>query len=301
MLSGVNKILLHFDWYRTSWQGAEKFVLHNSKNLDVVNLGSGGGFHAFNYEGLNIKAENWALWPQSIEQDFAILKQHVARLKPGATVIFASCPFICIYHNELNRRNDRYYGILTPELNPTFDACDAEQRALYFSHPFRAIGVTKCCKRSIKEVLRRLRHRNLEETSCHDFSREADQMMESWIAEFDHTSLEQDFTDYDAQVYQRNVETYRQLLQYCVEKGFRPVMVFPPIHPELARRFTPHFKERYISKFYQTVLSGIECAYFDWLEDPEFRNDELFQTPYFLSPKGAKKFTNKFLKELGLL
>ena len=63
------------------FKDCEKFWTLNDYNIDVVNLGSSSGVHAFNYEEQDLKGKNWAMSPQSLLMDFAILKNYVSYLK----------------------------------------------------------------------------------------------------------------------------------------------------------------------------------------------------------------------------
>lgn len=70
-------------WYRK----------HDERNFDVVNLGSSGGKWAFDYSGLNVKAMNWAQQPQTLLEDYNLLRHFHSILKKDGYVLITIMPF----------------------------------------------------------------------------------------------------------------------------------------------------------------------------------------------------------------
>lgn len=70
-------------WYRT----------HNERNFDVVVLGSSGAKWAFDFSNLPIKAMNWAQQPQTLVEDFNLLRCYHSILCKGGNVIITIMPF----------------------------------------------------------------------------------------------------------------------------------------------------------------------------------------------------------------
>ena len=105
-------------WYNeTVFKDCRKFWEMNVSNLDVINLGSSSGVYDFDYSGLSVKGMNWAVAPQTIYGDFAILKQFASHLKKGATIIYPLCPFTSI-SGAVKYVEDRCYSFLDLELIP---------------------------------------------------------------------------------------------------------------------------------------------------------------------------------------
>ena len=70
-------------WYRT----------HDERNYDLVNLGSSGGKWAFDYSDLDLKAMNWAQQPQTLLEDYNLLRHYHSILRKGGYVIITIMPF----------------------------------------------------------------------------------------------------------------------------------------------------------------------------------------------------------------
>lgn len=79
-LAPINKIVKRTNWYKNVTPEWGKFPIEKwyrtnlDRNYDIVNVGSSSALYAFNYEGIPVKAFNWAMQPQSMEYSFRILK-----------------------------------------------------------------------------------------------------------------------------------------------------------------------------------------------------------------------------------
>ena len=78
-------------WYREN----------DERNYDVVNLGSSSAKWAFDWSGVGVKGMNWANQPQTLIDDFRLLKNFHSILRKGGTVIITIMPF-----TGLNKRTD---------------------------------------------------------------------------------------------------------------------------------------------------------------------------------------------------
>ena len=95
----MNALYKRTNDYRNIFADTEKF--RNDDNipngLQLVNLGSNHPKFGFNYDGLNVKAMNWAVGPQSLEYDFAILRKECHHLADNAAVLIPICVLIFFY------------------------------------------------------------------------------------------------------------------------------------------------------------------------------------------------------------
>ena len=107
----VNKTLKKTQWYLTLfvdplheiYPDNEWYRKHDERNFDLVNLGSSGGKWAFNYSGFNIKAMNWAQQPQTLLEDYNLLRHFHSILRKGGYVIITIMPF-----TGLNKETNLY-------------------------------------------------------------------------------------------------------------------------------------------------------------------------------------------------
>ena len=76
------EILYKTNWYKSMFRDLNHEIYpdnvwyreHDERNFDVVNLGSSGGKWAFDYTNFNIKAMNWAQQPQTLLEDYNLLR-----------------------------------------------------------------------------------------------------------------------------------------------------------------------------------------------------------------------------------
>lgn len=101
-ISLIENLIKKTNWYRNSipnidnYPGDSWYRKHLERNYHIVNLGSSSAVFCFNYEGLGVKAFNWALKPQSMEYSFKILKQYFSILGQNGIVAIPFCPFSCL-------------------------------------------------------------------------------------------------------------------------------------------------------------------------------------------------------------
>ena len=89
----LNALYKRTNDYRNIFADTEKFRNDASipNGLQLVNPGSNHPKYGFNYDGLNVKAMNWAVGPQSLEYDFAILRKECHHLADNAVVLIPIC------------------------------------------------------------------------------------------------------------------------------------------------------------------------------------------------------------------
>jgi hypothetical protein len=69
----LNVLYKHTNAYRNQFIDVRKFSVKGGigDDLEIVNLGSNHPKFGFDYSDLDIKGENWAVGPQTLEYDYA--------------------------------------------------------------------------------------------------------------------------------------------------------------------------------------------------------------------------------------
>ncbi len=290
----VNKIFSKTNWYNEFWNGATKFWRQNQFNLDVVNLGSGAGVKSFCYDGLNVKANNWALGPQSLVHDFNILKNYFSYIREGGVVIITICPFSCLVSKYDKHHNLKYYTFLHPATIIDFDDVERTKALKIKANPFKEMPFY-CIKQTLKEILKRIK--KIVASNKIDLSKSAEQIMNGWKQQFG-------ITDLSAPVYMHHQEemdcrrkTLEAMILFCKERMLKPIIVIPPMFHTLNSLFPKEFKENYMNKF----LNKIDAPIYDYMNCNDFDDENLFETALFLNEHGAQIFTKKMLKDLKII
>ena len=295
----VNRFIKHTVWYDNLWGGALKIINLNTFGLQVVNTGSGSGVHNFCYDNLPIKGFNFALGPQSLVHDFNILKNYFSYFEKGCTIVIPICPFSGMVVKYNKAHNFKYYPMLHPA---TIDNFEESERTLAYKilrDPFGTLSFACIKGILLADVLpkfKRFRHK----TPKPSIKQTADDMMKGWMEQFSISDLNEPISEVHKQDLKNRKKTLGEMLDFCIERGFRPVVVLPPMHPLLSGKFPITFESQYIEPMKEAAESrGVLCI--DYLRDNRFFNDSLYETALFLNKDGAKAFTRQVLSDIRLI
>ena len=285
-------------WYNEIvFKDCRKFWEMNVSNLDVINLGSSSGVYDFNYSGLSVKGMNWAVAPQTIYGDFAILKQFASHLKKGATIIYPLCPFTSI-SGAVKYVEDRCYSFLDLDLIPD-------------GHYLHMVKVKQMQKYPLSfypllSILRDLKHavgnngENIRILDEFQMIEDAKLSMKSWNDQFHIDDLSAPFVGKYKVVYDEGTKLLKEMSVFCKERNLRLVIVIPPMYKTLAGCFSTSARENLIDSF---IRSGIDSSvlYLNMMDDENFTNDiTLFRSSYYLNTIGAQKYTSYLLNKINL-
>lgn len=305
------ELLYRTNWYKSMFRDLNHetypdnvwYREHDERNFDVVNLGSSGGKWAFDYAGLNVKAMNWAQQPQTLLEDYNLLRHFHSILRQGGYVLITIMPF-----TGLNKKTElmdamKYvkFGIHGEPIQPYM----FKEAQRYANYPilFKKTAI----KAFIKYFLGKDKQIGVHSGTLLEYNpmkndeleRDAKRWIDGWKKQFG-------ISDFDAPLTKENVEgrAYRinlmqTLIDFCTERGYKPVYVIPPVTEHLAKYYTPKFEETYIYGYLKEV--NREVLTLDYSKDKEFRfNDDLFFNSFFLNKKGRKLFTRRVLSDLGI-
>jgi hypothetical protein len=245
--------------------------------------------------------------PQALALDFAILQNYCSYLKEGATVLIPLCPFTCMAGFKNKFFIDKYYTILhhssIPEFsnekkikimksrnNPLMEMSFKEIINLFLQFPIRWL-------RSTKNKLYQNVKRNL--LTKKKLKADALKWINGWKKEFGISDLHNLLNV----VQQNNMDSSASLLQelviFCQDRGYRPVIIFPPVTKYLNVYFDRQFRELYIDSFLEKAcVRGV--PYFNYMDDERFSDKNLFFNSFFLNLQGRKLFTKQVLQDLGI-
>lgn len=295
----MNRFIKRTVWYDNLWGGALKIINLKTFGLQVVNTGSGSGVHNFCYDDLPIKGFNFALGPQSLVHDFNIIKNYFSYFEKGCTILIPICPFSGMVVKYNKAHNFKYYPMLHPA---TIDHFEESERTLAYKtlkDPLGTLSLT-CIKGILRaDVVPKLKN-FIHRTNKPSIKKTADDMMRGWMKQFSIRNLNDPISEAHKQDLQYRKKTLGEMLDFCIERGFRPVVVIPPMHPLLSVKFPKTFESQYIVPMIEEAeLRGVLSI--DYMRDNRFFNDSLYETALFLNKKGAKTFTKQVLSDIKLI
>ena len=278
-------------WYRK----------HDERNFDVVNLGSSGGKWAFDYADLNIKAMNWAQQPQTLLEDYNLLRHFHSILKQGGYVLITIMPF-----TGLNKKT----GLMDAMKYVKFDIQGEPIQPYMFKEAQRYANYPILFKKQAIKVLikyflgrdKKIGERpetqlDLNPMSKEELEMDAKRWIDGWKRQFGISDFDSPLTKENEEGRAYRIKLMQTLVDFCTERGYKPVYVIPPVTEHLAKYYTPKFEETYIYGYLKEVNRDVLTL--DYSKDKEFRfNDDLFFNSFFLNKKGRKLFTRRVLKDL---
>lgn len=295
----LNKAVKHTWWFRSSipdlnnYPTNEWYREHEERNYDVVNIGSSSAKHAFDYSGLGIKAFNWAEQPQSLSYGFKILKTYFSILKRNGIVIISLGPFSGLDVDGKWRKetNDKYYYLLAPALIDDFRSVKIRRNYPLIADPIRSM------KELVKNILKKRPDTKKDSVGFVDDSA---RWIKGWLSEFGITDLEAGLSQENKNGREKRIKLLSDIINFCIERDLKPVIVIPPMHPTLSSKFSETFRENYIYSFIRKAnIAGV--PFYDYMVDSRFEDDCYYRNSFFMNDIGAKLFTSILFKEIGLL
>ena len=95
------------------------------------------------------------------------------------------------------------------------------------------------------------------------------------------------------------IKLMQALIDFCLEGGYKPVYVIPPVTDHLSKYYTEKFEEMYVYGFLKSVNRDIPLL--DYSKDETLKDDDLYFNCFFLNKKGRKVFTGRVLKDVGVV
>ena len=297
----------HTQWYRSMfvdpdlelYPGNSWYRKHLERNFDIVCLGSSSAKWAYDFSGLDVKGMNWAQQPQTLLEDFNLLRNYHSILRKGGFVVITIMPF-----TGLNKKTGLMDALkyLKLDAQEPIEPNNLEQAWRYTKYPF--LFRKHAFKALAKYVLGRetvyLDRRPMAENNPMDeraLDLDALMWMNGWKNQFAIDDFEAPLTEENLKGREFRINLLRQIIDFCVERDYVPIYVIPPVTQQLYRYFTPQFQQLYIYTFLSDV--GREVKLLDYSKCKELMDKDFYFNSFFLNKKGRSAFTLRLLEDLG--
>lgn len=306
-----NSIIKKTQWYRNLfvdydyqiYPGNIWYRAHDERNFDIVALGSSGAKWAFDFESAGVKGMNWANQPQTLLEDYNLLRHYHSILHKGSYVIITIMPF-----SGLNKETGLMDAIKYTRLDYQGEAIQPHKYKEARKYTEKPILLGKpAVKAIIRYILRKEPKNNSVMQARAGNNPMTNEQLEANALGF-ITGWKKQFgiSDFEAPLTQRNLEgrnyrinLMRELVDFCTERGYKPVYVIPPVTEHLSKYYTAKFQETYIYSFLRDVDRDVMLL--DYSKDKTLADDALYFNSFFMNKKGATIFTGRVLKDLGLI
>ncbi len=258
-----------------------------SRNLDLVNLGSshGAAFHFLYYD--EIHAWNLSMGAQVPYYDFEILKRFSCHLNNNAVVLiplsffsFYNCP------DHEKKLKDRYYLVLKNNsiVNPDY----------FFGFFKRRLPLLTVSKNWL-DVLWFDNDFRIDTTSkplpVEDREKKAHMTRTGWESMQRYRPA--------AELLEYNTQIIHSLIEYCLEKGFRPVLISTPLHSSMKLAYTADEINGFTSLAERLTELYPSVHYLNYTFDEDFSlRDDLFSDNNHLNWNGKGLFTRRVREDL---
>lgn len=299
LYGGLNNWAAKTAWFENvaDFAGCKRILNTNRFDLTIANLGSSSALYAFNYETTGVKGLNLATPKQSLLADYEMIRNYFSYLKEGAVVIIPLCLFSALEGDDVDFP-DKYYVLLQSESIPHFSWKRKLQVMKQFNNPIDFIPFFTLPR----ELLRPLRPRKTMMSSV-ELDKDAARWINDWMKEFSIIDFNRPLSLKNQDSYMSASGLLKNIIDFCISRKYKPVIVVPPISKSLAKLYTNQMCELLITEFVQRS-NDAKAPFFNYIDNPSLSNNEFFRNAFFLNDKGAREFTNQLysdLKEIGYL
>lgn len=307
----ANHIIKRSYWYRQLFSASYGEIIpleyawevDSQRNFDVMVLGSSSSYWAFDSSCGGIKWLKLARRPQKMINDYRWLRFCHSFLKEGGVVIVGLCPFSSVNIAETEMDLLRYMKVF-------FRREGLIPHGIYSRAKNLADNPIKFGLPAVKAGLRVLFHvdkcpvednrPSLNENTMSSKQLEDDALcwIRNWKKEFNIADLEYPLTEEHEFGRNEKVFLLRKIVDFCKERGYRPIVVIPPVTKYLSKYFTPRFREVYIDSFIRETNRDVKV--FDYLMDEALSDETLYFNSFFLNKRGRRIFTERVLTDIGL-
>lgn len=128
-------------------------------------------------------------------------------------------------------------------------------------------------------------------------NKDADHWIDCWNKEFDIKLPTPTLSAENKSDIQKNIHILKEMTEFCLSKGLRPVIAILPVTNYLYSRFTPEFIENHILA-YIAEANEVKVPVKNYLADERFTDSSLYINSFFFNTKGSKIFTKQFVEDL---
>ena len=279
-------------WYRE----------HDERNFDIVNLGSSGGKWAFDYNDTWIKGMNWAQQPQTLLEDYNLLRNFHSILRKDGYVIITIMPFTSLNKTTGVMDAMKYLKIGSHSPIQPYKLKYAQLKAEY-PILFKKRALKELLKYFLKKekIISYNVNTTLEYNPMNEeqLKQDAADWIECWKKQFNISDFDAPLTSENQKGRNYRIKLMQEMIDFCIERGYKPVYVIPPVTEYLSKYYTSSFEKNYIYNFLHEVNRNILTL--DYSKRKNWKSKDLYFNSFFLNSKGRKLFTKQVLMDIGLI
>lgn len=290
----TNKLYKKTNHYKNEIEQLQKYIKGVPQDLEIINLGSSYGKHAFDYSHISLNGFNFALQPQSLSYDFRILKQYTPNLKENCRILitFPALVFGFLDYSD-DKANTKYYDFLDKKEIIGYSKLKYLIRVIFpvFSHKFNILRIFKDVKKQPQNCKKNL----LTEK---EVKKEAILRVNGWKKQFKlkNTIHYEKYPELE-KMFVETTKLLAEMIDYCIENNFKPMIIVPPTSGILNEMLSKEFIKKVL---YENIekANKKKIPILDYLYDESFQDYKLYINSDMLNVNGRKLFTKRVFKDI---
>lgn len=273
-------------------------------NIKVAAFGSTYGKYAFNtLAEMKISGFNFCLEAEPLQCDLKLMKKYANHLAPNCIVFInlAAC-VACCKEEELVVLNFRNYYKLFGFRNASNSLKYNIRYWLKYLFPIGVKNVKKFGRILFDTPLvNDVADRHPVSVSDNEARKNMQNMANGWINMFHLKDLKAaELPDEIQRRVAENERTLNDIITYCFQKNWQPVVVIPPVSSELNKHFSETFNEKVLINIVSNCTKGKNVPVYNFFRSEAFQyNWALFCDGGFrLNRYGSKKFIRHLFREM---
>lgn len=278
------------------------------KGLQVVNTGSTPTYKSFDYVYWNIEGANLGFQSQTLYYDYETLKKYNNNIRKGAKIFIGVEEFkffVDVYDNE--SADHKYYLWLDSNQILTYDRKTAWliKHAPVILHPeFILKGIKRLAKGLLVAIKKHLNHDNNFGHKSSIYTEEDDIMWskkyaDSWNKEFGW-ECEQKITSKQAQVIAINEKRLSEMIDYCIESGWKPYLIVLPFSPNLTKLLSETILQDGLWKPLERISKEKKIPLLNYYYDKRFADYRLYSDALTFNEAGRRLFNRIIQEQIGM-
>lgn len=274
-------------------------IIPKDAKFDIINLGSNHPKFGLDYSESGIRGMNIAVGPETFKYDFIVLKKFSRNLHPDSNVIIPIC-LLNFFLFDFKSKNEyiKYYDLLLKKEMPDYNYKQyiKDYKFPLFFHP-----------QKLKSILRDRDKDNRMMLDSNPMTKE--QIAEDatfWIKDCWDKEFGIDIQDMkplsgeNKDSIEKNIQILSDMITYCIENEFKPVITILPTTIALRNKFSDEFIKRYIIDNIYRAIDGRQVLFLNYMDEAILQKDEYYINSFFMNRTGAKIMGKKIVENINM-
>lgn len=291
----LNFLYKRTNHYKNIKNNVQKFIDGVPNEIEIASFGSSYAKYGILPEKFPCKTFNFGIQPESLSYDFKMLKMYTTNLKEKAIVILNVPNLVFSFVDYASdASNTKYYYFLDKQYIKDYKPYK------YFTKITMPLIEDPFLARFILRDVRKEDYITRTQTKLvpQQVHKEAMLRIEGWKKQANIMDVNTCTISEEMQkTFLKTTQILKDMIQYCIEHKFRPVIVIPPVSKILSDLLPKEFMKIYLYDNIE-IANERKIPVLDYLYSPQMQDYQLYINSDFLNLQGREKLTNKIMEDL---